>query len=41
MRERRRLLGGRLTIESKPSSGTRLSLELPLTAAGSANGAEG
>jgi signal transduction histidine kinase len=33
MRERSRLLGGRLTIESAPGSGTRLSMELPLSVA--------
>ena len=33
MRERSRLLGGRLTIESAPGAGTRLSMELPLPAA--------
>jgi signal transduction histidine kinase len=32
MRERCRLLGGRLTIESTPGSGTRISLQLPLSA---------
>jgi signal transduction histidine kinase len=30
MRERARLLGGRLTIDSAPGSGTRLRLVLPL-----------
>jgi signal transduction histidine kinase len=35
MRERCRLLGGRLTIESTPGTGTRLSLQLPLAARGS------
>jgi len=33
MRERSRLLGGRLAIESAPGSGTRLSMELPLSVA--------
>ena len=32
MRERSRLTGGHLTIESAPGEGTRLSLELPLAA---------
>jgi signal transduction histidine kinase len=31
MRERCRLLGGQLTIESTPEAGTRLSIELPLS----------
>jgi signal transduction histidine kinase len=35
MRERCRLLGGQLTIESTPGSGTRLSLQLPLSASAS------
>jgi PAS domain S-box-containing protein len=34
MRERSRLLGGKLLIESGPGSGTRLSLELPLAGTG-------
>ncbi len=34
MRERCRLLGGQLTIESTPGSGTLLSLQLPLSALG-------
>ena len=32
MLERSRLLGGQLTIESAPGAGTRLSLDLPLSA---------
>lgn len=32
MRERCRLLGGQLEIESRPGTGTRLSIELPLSA---------
>jgi PAS domain S-box-containing protein len=32
MRERSRLLGGELTIESAPGSGTKLSMDLPLSA---------
>lgn len=35
MRERCCLLGGQLTIESTPGSGTRLSLQLPLSASAS------
>jgi PAS domain S-box-containing protein len=37
MRERSRLAGGRLVIESEPGQGTRLSVELPLQGAGNSS----
>jgi PAS domain S-box-containing protein len=39
MRERCRLLGGQLTIESAPGTGTRLAMTLPLSAAAAPHGA--
>jgi signal transduction histidine kinase len=40
MRERARLLGGRLTIDSRPNAGTRLALVLPLADADAARADE-